>query len=208
VQLTTRDLNHLAKEQKRKGNYRRAKELYYEILTIDGPDNAIYYNLAKVCYLNNDLGEAISSYLRALDIEAYQGAIGYRSDPATRRTLDATFSVLPSDLLNFMDQTSPQARFILTDPFTVLHLGHTLVDLNPKIQKTQEHISYIEQYRKGIAGQGNETHIRSVEESYSLVGILFALRNLNWPVDGQPDDLYIDARQMDFQALQYFTFPR
>jgi tetratricopeptide (TPR) repeat protein len=181
-------LHRIGQELKRLGDFESAKQTYFSVIAIRPDDNAGYYNLGKVFYLEHDIGKSITSYMRALHLEVVMAAVRHQ--------------LLKNDQSIMRLSDDAKCQLILSDPNTSTHLGHALAELLPSSLKDKSQ-HYVESYWLGLAGKGFSAIREENEKEYMVIGMRFALDNLDWSsiVSLDVTTQYTNVRGMSFNSV-------
>lgn len=137
-------------EEKKRGNYGKAKELYLESLRYNTIDPVTYLNLGKIGYLLEEYNLAIRAYLSFMHLQLHirerkeQGIINY--DLFEKQNNDSIYESLSDNIKSILPKKS--ALLILQDPNTPRHLAHALLD-----EDSMELRPYSSVYKKTLEGK-------------------------------------------------------
>lgn len=189
----TQDVETLLKlgvARKREGDFQEAQRLCLEAISLDPSHVISYYNLAKVCYLAGERNKSVVNYLRTLHLSLLNQ---WRTTLKNGR--DAMPAQLDPEFEQFLRKQHDAAVFLPFQQNTTTHLGHALIDLDASAFKQTHDVlfqdsaspetlaflkNHVGQYRTSLSGGMTQLDDALEDNTYSRVGLFFAIRELSW----------------------------
>jgi len=166
-------------EQKRLGNYKKAKKLYYQAIQLDPHRRMAFYSLAKICYLTGEQEESIFNYICAAHLLFSEPPEIIYNPITLDSIITPMLNMLPAKYQKYSDVREKITPFVL-DFNTASHLAHVLIDINDDVSKSSDLLSYIAYYRSSLSGKGGKIDDGIEPVVYQPVGLQFLLDVINW----------------------------
>jgi len=166
-------------EQKRRGNYKGAKKLYYQAIQLDPHRKMAFYSLAKVCYLTGEQKEAIFNYICAAHLLFHEPPEIFYNSIDLHNIVTPMLDRLPlkyREYPNILKKITP----LVLDINTISHLAHVLIDFDDNISKSPDLLSYIAYYRSSLSGKGGKVDKDIEWKFYQPFGLEFLLDFIDW----------------------------
>jgi len=175
--ISVDDAKERALRLKRSGDFQGAKKTLTKVVEPGLRDTMVPYGLGKICYLLEQSKESVQYYLAGLHINLNAAWDRLKqNDPNVKMYLDQ----LPPDLVNSCRNYHPVAPLALTQNSTLMHVSHSIIDLNFLSDISVQCRRNVSRYREGLQGASRLQPDISIEQHYIQAGIDYAMQLMKW----------------------------